>query len=288
MNNKVSIIIPTYNGEKYIKRTIDSIYKNQNEGNIEVIVVNDGSNDGTKLILEQIKKTYSSLIVIDKKNTGVSDSRNIGIDNSSGKWIMFCDDDDEYEEGLIEKVFNNKSEEYDLIIFGRIDINGNNKRYCNDHHEIREYSDYKIFANDRLARGKVTFSVCNKIYRSNIIKENNIQFKKELKMNEDLDFNLQYIKNASKLLENFTVNYIRYCNQGSTMYKKNPEFMEKNIFILNSIKEQYKKDYDREFFQNLNSHYLIVGLNRLFVGIDLNKKNISILKLKLKKFIIFL
>ena len=283
MDNKISIIIPTYNGEDYIKRTIDSIYIKQKYNNFEVIVVNDGSTDKTIDILEELKKEYGDLIIINKSNTGVSDSRNVGINNSTGNWIMFCDDDDEYEEGLISKIFSEKISDCDLIIFGRIDINGNIKRYCNDHHEIKKYNDYRLFVNDRLATGKVTFSVCNKIYRSETIKNNNIEFDKKLKFNEDLDFNLQYIRFSRNILENFTTNYIRYCNQGSTMYKKNPDFMENNIKILNSIKENYYNDYDNDFFEKINSHYLIVGLNRLFTAIDLEKRQYRFFKVEVKK-----
>lgn len=103
MNIKISIIIPVYNGEKTIERCINSIINNNYE-NIEIIVINDGSNDRTLEILEKIKKVEKRLKVISQKNSGVSAARNLGIKNSTGDYIYFMDADDYIEENCIKTV----------------------------------------------------------------------------------------------------------------------------------------------------------------------------------------
>ena len=84
----LSIIIPVYNGEKYIKRCLDSIFTQSFE-NYEVIIVNDGSTDNTKNILDELKN--DKLKIYNNENHGVSYSRNFGIEHSIGEYIMFVD-----------------------------------------------------------------------------------------------------------------------------------------------------------------------------------------------------
>ncbi|MBR4570580.1 MAG: glycosyltransferase family 2 protein, partial [Candidatus Riflebacteria bacterium] len=89
----VSVIIPAYNVEKYIGECLDSIIF-QTYKNIEIIVVNDGSKDNTLSIIRDYSKKDNRIIIIDKQNTGVSDTRNCGINKAKGVYIVFVDGDD--------------------------------------------------------------------------------------------------------------------------------------------------------------------------------------------------
>ena len=100
---KISIIIPIYNGEKFIKKCLNSIL-NQTYKNWEVIIVNDGSTDNTELILKEYCEKDSRILSFNKKNSGVSDSRNIGIEKAVGDYITFVDCDDWIEEDTLEKI----------------------------------------------------------------------------------------------------------------------------------------------------------------------------------------
>ena len=102
---KISVIIPVYNGEKYLDRCIKSLL-NQTYENIEFLFVNDGSTDSTLNVLKTYQKKDNRIIIIDKENTGVSDSRNIGIDKAQGDYICFCDADDMYENNYIETMLS--------------------------------------------------------------------------------------------------------------------------------------------------------------------------------------
>lgn len=114
MNKKVSIIIPVYNNENTIVRCLDSVI-NQTYKNIEIIVINDGSTDNSKRIVE---KYIDKIIFIDNSNHGVSFSRNIGLSKSTGEYITFLDADDWLEEYMIEKLVKCKeNNKVDIIRF---------------------------------------------------------------------------------------------------------------------------------------------------------------------------
>lgn len=285
MEKLISVIIPVYNGANYIERVVKSIMDSNNDNYFELIVVNDGSTDNTCEILNELQKKYININVINKKNTGVSGSRNCGIKASKGNWLVFCDADDEYEPGLINKVYKDISS-YDnlsVVVYGRTDFYCNKKIVCNDHKDIKLYSDSDNYVYDRLCSGKISFSVCNKAYKKGIINKYNICFDDNLRLSEDLDFNLQYFNYCNKILEDFTCSYYRYCNNGSTLYKKNSDFFVENINIIDSLNSKYKNVYDENIFNRLYSHFIIISLNRLFTGIDENTGSYSIFKDECKK-----
>lgn len=104
-NKKISIIVPIYNTEKYLKRCLDSII-NQEYKNIEIILVNDGSNDGSLKICNMYKEKDKRIIVIDKEHSGVSDIRNIGIKKATGDYIGFVDSDDYIDKDMFKNLIN--------------------------------------------------------------------------------------------------------------------------------------------------------------------------------------
>ncbi len=104
-DNLVSVIIPAYNAENYIEETVWSVL-NQTHKELELIIVNDGSKDNTLAKLNELKEKDTRLTIIDKPNSGVCDSRNIGTEKSTGKFITFLDADDVWEPTFIEECLN--------------------------------------------------------------------------------------------------------------------------------------------------------------------------------------
>ena len=105
----ISVVVPVYNVEKYIDRCLNSII-NQTYRKLEIIIVNDGSTDNSRKIIDKFSKMDSRIIVIDKNNGGLSEARNVGINAATGDYITFIDSDDfvsydyiEYLYSLIEK-----------------------------------------------------------------------------------------------------------------------------------------------------------------------------------------
>lgn len=112
-NSLVSIILPAYNAERYITETIDSVLS-QNYNNWELFIVNDGSTDTTKSIIDAYANKDERIVAIHKKNSGVSDSRNTGINQAKGEYIFFLDADDVWNS-------NNVSEKVNHFIAKKVD-----------------------------------------------------------------------------------------------------------------------------------------------------------------------
>ena len=102
---KISIIVPIYNVEKYLKRSLDSLV-NQTLKDIEIILVDDGSTDNSHKIAEGYKKNYSNVLLVTKENGGLSDARNFGLQYASGEYIAFVDSDDYVESQMFERMYN--------------------------------------------------------------------------------------------------------------------------------------------------------------------------------------
>lgn len=104
MNDLISVIIPIYNTEKYLSECIESI-TNQTYKNLEILLINDGSKDKSIVICNKYKNKDKRIKVIDKENSGVSDTRNLGIKKSTGKYIIFIDSDDFIEKDMMKKMY---------------------------------------------------------------------------------------------------------------------------------------------------------------------------------------
>ena len=113
---KVSIVVPIYNSEKELPRCIDSIL-NQTFSDFELILINDGSKDGSLNILKEYEQKDKRVTVIDNENNGVSETRNIGIRRSSGDYIAFVDSDDYIESDMVEALVESvEQQNADLVI----------------------------------------------------------------------------------------------------------------------------------------------------------------------------
>ncbi len=121
---KISIIIPVYNVEKYLKRCLDSV-ENQKYKNIEVILVNDGSTDKSEEIIKKYQEEYSNIKYLKKINGGLSDSRNFGIKNATGDYICFIDSDDYIDESLLSSLERYLDADYDMIKYKLIKVDEN-------------------------------------------------------------------------------------------------------------------------------------------------------------------
>ena len=114
---KISIVVPIYNVEKQLAKCIESLVKQETERlKIQIILVNDGSTDGSGKIAQEYAQKYSDKIIyLEKENSGVSDSRNIGVMHADGEYITFVDSDDYVDDGLYERLLSYMKEEYDIV-----------------------------------------------------------------------------------------------------------------------------------------------------------------------------
>lgn len=237
MNNNegsVSIIVPVYNVEKHLRKCLDSIV-NQTYKNIEIICVDDGSQDNSIDILREYKAKDNRVKVIRQENKGVSVARNIGLENISGKYLMFVDSDDWIEPNTIEELYNlAEKENSDIIISGLIfeNIQENTKIY-----KIPGSSNW-------LSKDNLLGSIPNKFHKVEIIKKNNIQFEPNIKMSEDFLFNIEVLSKCKNINVHFTAYYHYILHGLNTVYDLQNR---KDIFIvLRKIYEILADDKNRK------------------------------------------
>jgi len=279
-NSKVSIIVPVYNVEQYLDDCIKSIL-NQSYQNIEIILVDDGSQDNSGAICDKYASLDTRINVIHKENSGVSDARNCGIHAATGKYIVFVDSDDtvdtDYVKILSDEILNS---EFDCIICGY--------RTCYPKQKIdvcveSNISIYKIDENEKLItqifNQRLLHSPCNKIYKKEYITE---YFDPSIAMGEDLMFNLKYLRKIVnvKVISDVLYNYIIHPGSAVTTYKT--KRMNDMIQMINSLISFYSDLFENQSCSNSIINYClreIDGLYRhLFRGTNTKAERKEIIK----------
>ena len=231
MHEKVSVIIPVYNQELYLTDCISSII-NQTYKNLEIIIVDDGSTDSSSDIIKKFCAEDNRIVFVEKKNTGVSDTRNIGVSKSSGDYLMFVDSDDWIELDTIEKLLLKiKLENVDVIRYNDIVYDKYENKKLDDFYEL---SDKKLIDNDMEKIYKYIFSANKNIacYSPTLFMKKNVvpMFDVKLKYMEDMVFYIDLISN---------INSIYFYNEHLYNYRYNGKSVTKN----------YNKQLDNIFNQ---------------------------------------
>ena len=188
MRDLVSIVIPVYNTEKYISRCLESII-NQSYNQLQIIVIDDGSTDGIMDIIKEFEKKDNRIMVISGENRGVSYARNKGLSYAEGEKIVFFDSDDIMDMYAIEKMYK-AIQGYDLVVgsFIEVDENENVIDECIMHQDIFDCS----IKHDLVSMMNINPFPNNKMFRTEIIKTNNIQWP-QVSLGEDQGFYLSYL-----------------------------------------------------------------------------------------------
>lgn len=197
-NELISIIVPIYNVEKYIKKCLESILM-QTYTNIEIILVNDGSPDNCKQICERYAVIDNRIKLIHTENKGVSSARNTGLDKSQGNYILFVDPDDWLEVDMVEKLYINIiKNNADISICNYYEVTDNNK-YGKDL-LVESVFDNKKFIDYVINESCINGYIWNKLFSKNVIFNNSAnRFDENIHMCEDLLFNFKVALNTKKI-----------------------------------------------------------------------------------------
>ena len=276
----ITIVVPCYNVEKYVKKCIDSL-KNQTYKKIEIILVNDGSTDKTLDIITEESKSDTRFKIITRENGGLSAARNTGLEVAKGKYISFIDSDDFVDNLFIEKLYDSiKENDSDIAVcdYQFIDENGivwNNKKNKSD----VVYSSDNALIDILSGRLNLEVMTWNKLYKTSLFKDNSIIFPNS-KLHEDnyTTFKLFYFSKKISLIKDKLYYYLQ--RNSSIMGKR---FGEKNkIDMLGSVEEVFDFfDKNKLTISNnyLNSFKCIVYLNvlNLMILSDCDEKEIKIM-----------
>ena len=226
---KISVVMPVYNKELYLEKTLQSIL-NQTYKNFEIIIVNDGSTDNTKQICDEYAKKDSRISVYHIENGGVSNARNIGLKYVTGEYIQFIDGDDCINQGIFEKYISIlESKNYDILFssYNKVDYLGN----LLDRVDIGYDGEYKKeeilldFAEQQIKTGYYG-CVSNKLLKKDIIRKNRLIFNTTISVAEDLDFFLDVYKYSSDYffinMESF--NYLQNAENTSVLLYDNLDY----------------------------------------------------------------
>ena len=197
MRPMVSIIVPVYNAEQYLRRCVDSIL-NQEYTDFEVFLVNDGSTDSSGDICEEYGNKDTRVIVIQKENTGVSDSRNLALDRARGKYLQFLDSDDWITPDAT-RLFVRAAEEYgcDMVISDFYRVVGERLSPKGDIEEEGVLTREEFAAHMMENPADFYYGVLwNKLYRRDLVEEHSLRMDTNINWCEDFMFNLEYIRYA--------------------------------------------------------------------------------------------
>ena len=192
----VSVVVPIYNAKKYLQKCIDSIL-NQSYKNLEIILVDDGSTDGSGRIVDEYAKKDRRIKIVHQKNSGQSCARNVGIGISRGEYIGFVDADDEIREDFYEKIMAKMAEGFELVATGvdyrRLDSGWQKNVYTNPvrvqkkNETLEEYAAYLMILDGRM------YGCINKLFRTEIILRKKLHFDERINFAEDTKFVLEYL-----------------------------------------------------------------------------------------------
>lgn len=279
MNDKISIIIPIFNKEKFLNRCIDSVI-NQTYKNIEIILINDGSTDNSLDICKEYKK-YNNIKIINKENGGVSDARNVGIENSNGDYITFIDPDDCVSNTYIGNLYNRiKKYKADIAIENPI-------KYRNGeviHRNIKLNNDIILEEKNQflieLFNAKYFHNTCwGKMYNSQLVKK--IRFDINMSIGEDLKFLVDIFTIANKIVITDLEEYYYYENLGSLTRVGFNDAWRKEIEYCDKLINKYENSNIRIY---AIKRYIDVNIG-CAMRFKLDKYSIKIIKNNLKKYI---
>ncbi|MGX7075326.1 glycosyltransferase family 2 protein [Globicatella sanguinis] len=238
LNPIISFIVPAYNCDKYIEKCVTSILK-QTINEIEIIIINDGSSDKTKHIIDELAKQDFRVRPIHKKNEGVSIARNIGIQEANGKYVVFVDADDYISGDYAEYMLN-------LIRKNNGEFAFTTKCYVADGEDQTNNDVIRVISSEEatalLLSPSVIVGCWNKIYSLKFIRQNNLQFSTDLFYGEGLSFIITMSQMAKKIvIGNKKVYYYRRNNEMSATTRFDIEKLRNGERALIKIKNDISK-----------------------------------------------
>lgn len=244
-NNLVSIIVPVYNAERFLKECVQSIL-NQDYKNFELILIDDGSIDNSHKICLEFAETDDRVRVFHNENHGVSFTRNFGIDVAAGDYICFIDADDLILPDYISHLHKSlTSAEAEIVFCGYKLLYGDSYVKKSPRIEFGSYNfndlSYRAIDDGTLS-GILFGSVWGAMYKSSLVRESNVKFDPLVRRNEDGLFNLQLLPNADKIVVSDYTGYIY--RQWKTSLSKTSEFAPSNqLYNVSDIIRQRCEGY---------------------------------------------
>ena len=242
MNNiDLSIIIPVYNVENYLRRGLDSILLQPSSITYEILLIDDGSSDKSGAICDEYQSNFQNVFVSHIENNGVAEARNLGISLSKGNYLYFMDPDDFLSDNFFDKISSNLKQKWDVLCFGYNEIkeNRNTVLSCRPHF----YTHCGLFGKNEfrnefieLFKTDMMYNVWSRIYNKTFILKHDIRFPNK-QIGEDTLFNFQVYRHLNTILfiDSTLYNYIAG-RSGSALHKLLEQFQLEDATLIQEIK----------------------------------------------------
>lgn len=299
---KISIIVPIYNVEKYLKKCIESLI-NQTYRNIEIILVDDESPDNCPLLCEEYKNKDSRIKVIHKKNGGLSDARNKGLEEATGEYILFVDSDDYIKLDTCMNFINILCSKYvDIVVGNAVKIINNKREFIKHTSKNSKIISGKEYLKKELLNNSMQMMVWLNLYRRDFLLKNSLFFKKGL-LHEDEEFTPRAFLKADKVLPTDITFYNYIIRENSITTKKNQmknvchiyEICKELDFIYNNLEDKelknlLKNDLFEKYLGKLQKFYLYnkKDLKKIEINKKFLKDKAYSLKNKIRLFLLLL
>ena len=275
----ISFVIPAYNASAYLDRAINSIVADGNNNDkFEIIIVENGSTDNTTEIAEKFVQLYSNIHLFHSEK-GVSNARNYGIKHAKGEWIFFVDADDYLTaEALAVLLKDAETKKYDLFLYGH--EAGTTPKVVTDQiqGEVYHDGDVKRIRIAMLENPTKYMQVWAKLFKRELIMENEILFDDCLRLSEDSDFTLQYSRVCKNIFVSPSITYHYSIDNVSTMRGSNGDKTKDYVFAMERTLERIKNE-DKCILQAFQK-YILMHLNIALVRDVFEASNIASFKEK--------
>lgn len=277
-NNKVSIIVPAYNVEKYISDCIRSVLR-QSYADFELIIVDDGSNDHTLELSRKFADKDERIQVIHQKNGGSPSARNSGLKHATGEYILFLDSDDWLEDDCLEITLKEINQNHaDMVFFDYIQEFENKSI---PKHSIKQYCVYTKKEDNAFIYDMRTITAWGKLYRRECIKD--IKFDEQMRTAEDVDFSFRAYDNVQRAVYlNKPLMHYRVLNS-SAIHGYNPEILNKFAYPIDEIRKYMLNGNltrAKAFYSFLAIAYIVITRNMICLNTSLSD---SVKKYKLRE-----
>lgn len=275
----ISVIVPVYNVEKYLRQCIDSLLQ-QTYQNTEIILVDDGSKDSSGKICDEYAEKYSNVFAVHKENAGLGMARNTGLENVTGKYVTFVDSDDWLKKDLLEVLYNS-------LIENNVDFCKSGFQRVKNDGTIVSFTQYKneTFKGDRAKKellprmvgsspsqhDSVEMCVCGVLYHTEIIKSHGIKFPSERELiSEDLVFNIDYMQYANGACTVDAVCYNYRVNDNSLTRSYRPDRYKACSYFYTEMEKKLKK-YGYDYMTMLRLKRMFFIYVRMSIGQETRK-----------------
>lgn len=228
---RYSIVVPVYNVEAYLSACLDSVLVQKTEGDYEIILIDDGSPDGSGAICDAYASRFGNIRVLHTENRGVSSARNLAMSVARGEYILFLDADDLWDSELLTELDRLAEQKPDVLVFGDLMLMENGQRVPDVQDKVSPAGEsgaeflQKLFDAGAVPRA---YSCCYAVRRM-LLRENGISFREDMKVSEDFDLVMRFLAVAKNIVGTPKQLYCYRIHQGSATAKLTPKKLMDNL-----------------------------------------------------------